>query len=188
MSRRNIIIIIVVILLLVIGGWVWWFLSQRSPIELGPSQNPVNEPQKLPDQTNTNTATSPIGEPQVEATIKTVANIFAERFGSFSNQTNFENLKELKSLMTVKMQSWADAQIAAGQDGDSSSYYGVTTTALSSQTIDFDQDSGRATINVSTQRSETKGSTANPRIFYQTLELKLTQTAAGWKVDEATWL
>jgi len=195
MSRRNktiIIAVVAILVLLIILVVVWWLVQrgggQSATINI--NQQPTVEPKKLPTTSRTSeTAAAVIGEPQLEATFKAVAVTFAERFGSYSNQSNFQNLEDLSDLMTVKMKNWADNFILEQENtiANGAIFYGITTRALSAKVVSFDESLGRAEISVSTQRQESKGSTINPRIFYQEILLKLAKTSDGWKVDEAAW-
>ena len=191
MSRRNKIIIIAVtavVVLLIIMAIIWW-LNQRGAPEPGINVNqpPTLEPKKLPTTpTLTGADEAVVGEPQIEATLKAVAITFAERFGSYSNQSNFQNFEDLQTLMTVRMKAWTDSLILQ-QTSDNAVFYGITTQALSAKIINLEESLGRAEVAVSTQRQESKGSTVNPRVFYQEILLKLVKTTEGWKVDEANW-
>lgn len=194
MSRRNKIIIFVIvalIILIIIFALIWWLLQRGAIQPPGVDTNrPAIEPKKLP-VTSGLTNISPISgeKPELEATLKAVAMTFAERFGSYSNQGNFENLADLQDLMTIKMKGWTDNFILEQKAAltDNSIYYGITTQALSATLVDLDESLGRAEVIVNTQRQEAKGSTINPRVFYQEIRLSLVNTGAGWKIDEATW-
>lgn len=191
MSRRNIIIITVVaITLVLIIALVWWlfFLKKPQPSPTNPSaiEVPVTLPQASSGLTNENQ--SPVSEPELESSLKAIASTFAERFGSYSNQSNFSNLAALRDLMTVRMKAWADSYQASQLAADNAVYYGVTTQALSAQITAFEESLGQAEIVVTTRKEEAKGSTINPRVSYQDLKLQLVKTGEGWKVDSAEWL
>ena len=195
MSRRNIIIIsaIVVLIIAVVVVIVLTLLNRPSPqpslININPSEIivPDNLPQSSAGPSDSDTEATP--ETNLEAQVKTLATSFAERFGSYSNQSNFTNLNDLYSLMTVRMKTWADnyktsqSSQLAGQDG----YYGVTTVALISKVNSLNESSGRAQVLVTTQRQEDRGGTQNPKVSYQDILIDLVKTPEGWKVDAATW-
>ncbi|MFA6410882.1 MAG: hypothetical protein WCW26_04915 [Candidatus Buchananbacteria bacterium] len=195
MSKRNRIIVIIAsaVIFLLILILLFWFLNQRKQIKTGAVVN-TDQQQVLPS-TPASTAglnkspESPVKEKNVEANIKAVATTFAERFGSYSSEGNYSNLSALKDLMTVRMKAWVQNYQAAqpAPSTDFSPYYGVTTQALSATISNYDQATGRAQVDVSTQRQEYKVNTSNPRVYYQILKLELAQTAAGWKVDTAEW-
>jgi hypothetical protein len=142
---------------------------------------------------NVNVATPSPPEVTNEEKLKTdlsrMAAAFAERFGSYSNQSNFENILDLKNFMTNQMQAWADDFIAKSraERPDTSIYWGVTTKALKTTILNFDETKGVAEILVSTQRREATGTTTNARIYYQDIAIKFVKENGVWKVDEAIW-
>ncbi|MDO8582225.1 MAG: hypothetical protein Q7S16_05135 [bacterium] len=115
-----------------------------------------------------------------------VSRSFAERFGSFSNQSNFENVQGLKPFMTPTMRTWADAFVrdATAKADSNAPYYGITTRTL--EAVAGSVQEGSATVLVKTQRREVKG-TASPRVFYQDLSLTLKKIGGEWRVEKATW-
>ena len=196
MSRRNkiltiIFITVLVILLIIIG--ILWFINSRQPAE-----EPINTNQgiQLPGNLPSSSSGTPpelmvsAEEQNLEAGIKAIAVTFAERFGSYSNQGNFDNLTSARDLMTLKMKTATDAFIASQTStvNQDDSYYGITTKALNVNIIDLDEDLGRAEVLVQTQRIETKISTNNPRSFYQDLNLNLNLEGDRWKIDTASWV
>src|SRR3989344_1894573 len=113
-NRKKIIIAVigVVILLLIIAGLWWWLVIKQKGASPAASlaNTSVDFRQQIPVSsaiTNTNAVEPLVKEVALEATIKSVARTFAERFGSYSNQANFSNLQDLRSLMTAKMSRWA---------------------------------------------------------------------------------
>ena len=193
-NRRRFFIIIGAVIVIALVVFLFWWLFVRQPSQNLPAGNtngngnfsdqlPVSKPIIVEPKNQ-----SPVSQPDVEATMKTVARTFAERFGSFSSETNFSSLEDARSLMTQKMytsaKSYIASQLAKYQAG---SYYGITTVALSAKITAYDAGAGQATAVVSTQRREAKISTANPRIFYQTLHLTLVSNQGGWQVDQASW-
>lgn len=192
MSKRNRIIILLgivfIVLLLVI--LIVWLMSRPQPQPPAPPADPsaINIPVILPQSSAVKTSPSvPPSEESLAANLKSIAASFAERFGSYSNEGNFNNLNDLRSMMTLKMNAWADNYIASQQLSENDSYYGVTAIAVSSKVITLSEELGQADIIVSTQRQTAKGSTINPRVSYQDLEIALVNTNDGWKVDSAQW-
>ena len=193
MSKRNKIIIgiIAVVILIIIAILIWLFLQRDVVTQpIGNINQGATAPQQLPIVSGlTNSSAVKIEEPKVEATLRAIAMTFAERFGSYSNQSGFKNLEDLQDIMTVKMKGWADNFVLEQRSlfTDNEVYYGITTSALSVVIVDFDESLGRAEVIVDNQRQESRGSTINPRVLYQKIQLRLVKTSAGWKVDEAIW-
>ena len=116
-----------------------------------------------------------------------IAESFAERLGSYSNQSNFSNISDLKLLMTPSMQSWADKYIVANQSGAYSGVYqGVTTQAITAAIIDFDDAKGQADILVHTQKATQTGS-SSPVVTYQDITITFVKQKNIWLVDNAVW-
>lgn len=119
-----------------------------------------------------------------------LASSFAERFGSYSNHSNFSNVIDLKVFMTEKMQRWADSYVAEQRKKNLSDamYYGVTAKAIEKEVKEFDDNVGVASVLVTTRRREYSGSTINlSNTFNQAILIKFINENGAWKVDSATW-
>lgn len=196
MSRQNKIIIAIAAAVIILGllfGLIWWLANRPTlPQEQTETNTSIIQiPGGLPEiGTSITDVTEPlVGEKSLESSLKATAVIFAERFGSYSNEGDFSNLDSLSDLMTVRMKNWTESYKASQRvaNTDNSVYYGVTTQAITVDIVEFDENLGRAEIVVKTQRQIAKGSTINPKASYQDLNLDLVNTGDGWKVDSATW-
>lgn len=119
--------------------------------------------------------------------LKRLAMLFAARFGSYSTQSTFQNISDLKMFMSESMKVWADKYVEEqnNKDNGSSVYYGITTDAVTAQVKSFDAKAGLAEIEVGTQRREATGTTNNTTTFGQILHMKFKKEAGAWRVDEA---
>ncbi|OGL74003.1 hypothetical protein A3D72_03900 [Candidatus Uhrbacteria bacterium RIFCSPHIGHO2_02_FULL_57_19] len=126
---------------------------------------------------------------RTRAEILRLSTQFAERFGSYSSQGNFENITDLEPLQTDSMKAWADQYIvrARASRGENPEYIGVTTRAVSPRITDFSESAGTATVRVSTQREEVSGTSAARRVYYQDIVLDLRRVGGVWLVDAAAW-
>ncbi len=128
--------------------------------------------------------------PLGQASLERMARSFAERFGSFSNQSNFSNVTDLKMVMSSNMQNWADSYIEKNKKSNVANdvYYGLTTKALSTEVQKFDDKVGKATILVETRRRETIGTTSNAsKLFNQKILITFVKENQAWRVDSAYW-
>ena len=125
----------------------------------------------------------------VKTELKMMSASFAERFGSFSNQSDYGNIRDLKIFMTDSMQKWADGFISASRAKNSNSdiYRGFTTKAIIQETIQFDEAIGMAEFLVKTQRKEAIGTTSNTTTFYQDIIIEFIKEKGAWKVNGADW-
>jgi hypothetical protein len=211
MKKKIVGIVLIIISLLVIAGIIYllFFAKDISPnialptfnkeksqpvAEEGQNQKqiPVSQPVKEEIKRIVHEENAAQDEPDIfnESDIKRMAAAFAERFGSYSNQSNYNNIKDLRIFMSQKMQSWSDSYVSQIQEqaGTNTIYYGITTKALFQEVIQFDDDAGKAEILVKTQRRESTGTMANSSSFYQDIRLLFIKENNIWKVDSATWL
>ncbi len=118
-----------------------------------------------------------------ELEVTRTARMFVERYGSYSNQGNYENVSDLYSLMTANMRKAADAFVQAQKtEHPPGVYFGVTTKAVSANISSL--AGNEAIIVVGTQRQE-QG--ASPRVVYQSAAVVLTKTGFLWKVEDIDW-
>jgi len=118
----------------------------------------------------------------LQLNVSKVAEDFAERFGSYSNDSNHRNIDDLASIMTDKMKT--SVVRLTKKDIIKKSYYGMTTRAINSRVESLsDKD---ASVIVVAQRQETKEGNAQ-KIFYQEARVALIKNASSWMVDNLTW-
>ena len=121
---------------------------------------------------------------------KQLASIFVERFGSYSNQSSFSNINDLKMLMSKKMQRWAENYVREQKEQAQAAdiYYGITTKAVAGEVEEFDDDAGKAVILVRTRRREALGTTVNiSNAYNQDALITFVKEDGAWKVDSAVW-
>lgn len=114
-----------------------------------------------------------------------LSSLFAERFGSYSNQGDFENVRDTMPLMTSSLQAWAETYIRDNTPADTSVYSGISTKALASEVVEFDTAAGRAEVNVQTQRTE--ATSEGTRTFNQVLNVELVKSGNEWLINSIQW-
>ncbi len=121
--------------------------------------------------------------------LKRMASSFAERFGSYSNHSNFDNIIDLKIFMSSQMQTWADDYIEELRKKISYSdiYYGITTKSVLQEIKKYDSDVGQAEILVKTQRRESTGARENATVYYEDILIVFVKERESWKVASADW-
>lgn len=203
MSRRTKIIIAVIIAIVVIAIIIYLIAlfstrpvpsdeATNAPVNTGSLPTSVTSGQPLGIKVPIATTTPPTLADQREKTIADLTRMsmsFVERFGSYSNQSNYNNIEDLMMYMSQDMSDWAEDHIRENRrkKQNVSIYSGVSTRALSAQAIDFDSTGGTAEIKISTQRRESTGSTSNAKIYYQDIKVYFVQEDSVWKVDGAYW-
>ena len=196
MNKRiwGIIIIIVGLLLMVAIIYFMFFYKSAAPEPvIEQPVTSVSQTTVTPEPTSQPVTVQPVS-PLKKAEVKAddlvrLAAAFAERFGSFSNQSDYGNLRDLRIFMTDNLKTWAENYInnARLKKGDASIYYGIVTKSVLSEVKQFDSDLGQAEILVKTQRRESAGVTGNSTTFYQDIIIKYRLEGSVWRVDGAYW-
>ncbi len=203
--RQKVLLGIAIALILLLLAIALFFLMQRPaptvPVVDVTAQGNGQSTTGLPEANDPNrgatpapvqpapTETAPTAPPDDTSAILRFAAAFTERFGSFSNQTDFVNITDLRTVMTPSMQAWADQYVADARaaSGDTTVHYGVTTRALAPTIVTFDEDAGTATVRVSTQRRQDASGTTAAEVYYQDIILELIKTNGEWMADSAEW-
>lgn len=141
---------------------------------------------------NTNQAIPQTEPPKsnAEITIKSLASAFSERYGSFSNQTDFKNLRDLSPLMTDKFSAQNDKYIQEQKKKaeDTSVYYGVTSKTVKNKLMSLDEEETTAVVQLTMQRSEARESmNSNVKVFYQDIIIGFEKEGGEWKISSAEW-
>lgn len=201
-QRQKTSLVIIIIGLLLIAVIIYFFFL-KGPLVPG---SIVEEPQfpvvQLPEEDLTevtpgdrprNQITYDISkedEHKINATdVAKIASVFAERLGSYSNQSNYSNYEDLNIFMTASMRDWAldyVAKMRADNPYDGN-YYGITTITINSRVTKFDDNKGEAEIIISTQRREV-GASDGETTSSQDLRLTFVKENNQWLVDGAYWL
>lgn len=168
------------------------FNKQQTPIV---EQNKQNQVEEVPKQ-QTDTVKKVVNvnapldkEAMSKEELKRLAASFAERYGSYSNQSNYQNMSDLKIFMTDRFKKSTDDFIAQmiAKKIDKTIYYGITTKAISPIVNEFDNEKGLAKITVTTQRRESIATTENANGFPQAVTISFKKDGKAWKVDDAVW-
>ena len=122
--------------------------------------------------------------------LKRIASSFVERFGSYSNQSNYSNIKDLKMFMSNKMRDWADSFIVDQLKNAraNSIYYGIITKVSTEELLEYDDVNGKVSVLVNTRRREAIGASNNfSEVFDQSIVVSFVKDRGVWKVDSANW-
>lgn len=198
-NRKRAIILILVLGLLIIAFiiyWVWF----RGPKTISPSQETPVSPGSLPVEISTSTPGSKPRNYQnydisKEAPHEINANdlgkigmSFAERFGSFSKQSNYGNIEDAKLFMTSDLRDWSDSYLdKLKTDNQDKDYYDIITKATSFEVKSFDAKSGQASVMVNTFRKESTEAVNNVKEYPQSLTLDFVKVSDTWLINAAYW-
>lgn len=118
-----------------------------------------------------------------KAVLQQTARYFTEIFGSYSSDNNFQNLKDLKSLMTTTYWAKWEKDLA---NITSNTTYSVWSQAMNATIDQYSASAG--TVTVLCKRGERKSKTEKENIFYQSAQVNLVKVNGTWLVDKVVWL
>jgi hypothetical protein len=154
--------------------------SVKSPVNT--TNQVVNTPPNQPQNTNT----APPTERDDQAQVLRLARTIVERYGSYSNRNNFENITSLEPFMTEDFKQRSLAYIDGQHDqGVASEFYGISTSVASLDLTNYTAGSA-ATIRVATRRIEQR-SHQDPTTTTQYAIVIFKSIGGHWKVDNITW-
>lgn len=187
--RRAILIVALILLLIAIVVAVISLLSRAVPQQAAVSpdvgQEPVDivEPSAVPEDF-VNPLIAPAAAVSGSTAAQQMAELFAERYGSYSNQGDYQNLRDLLPVMTSRYRQATEAFLATADPAPGQTYEGVTSVKISTSVRSTDKDS--AVIAVTLQQQRASG-TAAPTAGYRTLRMELQRLGDDWRVDKAAW-
>jgi len=202
MSRRSKLLVLIFSSVISLGLIIWFIMRPQLPtIKKSLNINTPSLPQatvvpSLPVEqvvptTPTQTKTIVKKEPKFDlsVTLRSLASIFAARYGSFSNQSDFKNLRDLLPSMTVGFAAENERQIEKQRQSgvDTTVYYGVTSKTIKSELISLNESKTEAKIRLTMQKNESKRSMNNGKVFYQDVIVELRKEGGEWKLDGVEW-
>ena len=205
-NRVKAVLIVLLIVAVILLGAFWYLSNQSEQSNLNNNlntntgnnlkDNNVNDNVNNSGNTENNKPTAPritvaISETEkLKSQLEKIATAFVERYGSYSNQSDYENLEDLMQFMTRNLKSKTESFIKSKRAGsrDNSIYYGVTTKVLNIQDEVFTPNANFIKFNASAQKQEMVGSSANTNVYYQNVDVELKKEGGIWKVNKITWL
>ncbi len=171
-----IIVLGVIAILLVL----WLLFFRKSSDVTGPTVRPT-EITTQPDVIEADPIPIPVVTAE-EAAAKTVAQNFAERFGTYSTDTPYINYEEIRDLSTSDY--YASLVRVPQDEGE---YRGVTTRALAVGVLEGSEESGTVLYRVSTQRETFIGDRSSSEVEYIAARVTVVQQGDVWLVNAFTW-
>jgi len=164
-------------------------VSDQPQVSTGESESAKIKPNEIDARTVTEVPEKKVVKKNDEIELTQIAYSFAERFGSYSNQSTYQNMLDLKVVMTPKMAKWVDGYVneQITSKKDTSVYSGFTTKTVSVKLVGYSETATNVTAEVSTQRRESTGDNNNSASYGQVLNINFVKDGKDWKADEARW-
>jgi hypothetical protein len=196
MNKRTkliIIILLAIIVIAVIAGYLYYNNKKQNLEALIALQEKQEQFDKAPGQAVeikgevVKVVQTEISDEQVQnASIKTVARTFSERFGTYTNHSKFESIKDLVPMMTNSMSSWVEDFYIPGlveQYPIDEGFYRIVSRVPVANIVE--QTASSSTVLLSTERTETVG--GEDVVYNQDLTLEMVKQGESWLVDGAYW-
>lgn len=194
-TRNRIIVIGLAVLVAGLVAVFTLFDKGNAPEPAAPSSAPADEGlapsaavdvPAAPDGLEPEPATEPLIEGKT-ASLQ-MAELFAERYGSYSNQGNYQNLRDLLPVMTVSYRSETEDfldSISAAPPAEI--YEGYTSVKVASEERAFDDNAGTARYDISLQQVKVVGA-GEPEVLYPVLRVSLKKIGENWKIAGSEWV
>lgn len=114
--------------------------------------------------------------------VESFARVFAQIYGSFSSDNNYQNVFDVQALVTPQL--WSKIKPPSATKPPATSFTGVTTQTLLAKMTAWNTTS--ATVEVESLRTETKAGKTNT--FNQKATVTLVKQGTSWLVDSFTWI
>jgi len=165
----------------IIGGFIWLNRAEQPLPETAPAPKA-----EIDDAAEAVKIAPPTAAEKQAASIGAVAKTFVERFGSYSNQSGYLSLAELKALTTETFATWLESSYVPKlkREHDPAGYYYEISTSAPMITP-VTQSADAAKFIVTTQRTEKTDNTE--QTFQQDIVLEMKKVGEEWLVDGAFW-
>ena len=188
-NNKKIILIIGGALVIILAIFVIWWQFFRNITDVQVTNINTSQPVttntnvEIIDLTNnTNQTVEVVVDENLSMT--RLANIFTERYGSFTSESEFKNSLDLKVYMTSSLINTIDSYLATQSNLSSNGeYFSVVTKVISNKIITSNDSNG--TVELITQRTENIGDVED--VYYQDITLELTYDNEVWLVNKVTW-
>ncbi len=191
--RARIFIIISVVVLLILSVSIFLVVKNRN------SQN-INSPTTTPDTGSVNTSNPSIPASGVGTPIPTgspvkpltsleveqngaeqLAKIFIERYGTYSTDNEFENIKEAESLVTKSL--WSKISLGINVKSSDPGFLGLTTKVVSADMVSWTDS--KAVFDLKIMRNENKNGVVATR--YQNVTVDMVKENGVWLASDLAW-
>ena len=190
--RARIFIILSIIILFILAVSIFLFVRGKQKNDLSSNAQPTSTTSNNNSSgqiTQPGATVIPAGTPVKPLTaeeleknsVEQIAKIVVERYGTYSTDNEFQNILEVKTLVTPAL--WTKISAAMKTKNTNTTFFGITTKVASTQISDWSGDA--ATVVLKTVRTENKnGSIKN---MYQDVTVGMKKIESVWLANTLTW-
>ena len=191
--RARIFIIVSILVFLILGISIFLVVSNKNKntqTQADTTKNnvAVTDGGQPGDQTSVGVK-PPVGLPAKIATpleaqkngVVQLAKVFVERYGTYSTDNDWQNIKDVATFVTLSL--WSKISAPMTVKSASQSFVGMTTKVISMD-LTYWSDS-KATVELKTTRAEEKNGIVTMR--YQNATVELIKQNTVWLIDKISW-
>lgn len=188
MDKNKKIIILIVLCVVVVLGIIIYFVATREKSPT-PDQDATPIKKVVIDKESAAKVVlpPPTDSEKQAASVKNIALSFAERFGTFTNQSNYQSFNDLKPVLTAATQVWLQNSylpMLMKEHDPRGFFYRIVTDARTAEILE--QTATSVKVKIAAQREETKGDAA-PQSFIQNLVIDLVLENNNWLINGVYW-
>lgn len=183
-------VVILIILAIVIGLIVWGKRQKNTPTPGGTATTTVETPGTTsgtvspgvsPEVLQGLKVQAPTTEAMEKNAAKQLAKVFIERYGSYSTDNDWQNIRDVEGLVTSDL--WGElSKKLTGKNG--SVFVGVTTKAIAATVTDWTKDKS-ATVNLQVNSIEERSGTQTT--VQKSVTVNLEKVSGQWLVSAFSW-
>lgn len=110
-----------------------------------------------------------------------LAKFFVERYGTYSSDNDFQNIKEVEAFVTRAL--WSKISAPMNSKTTTQGFVGVTTKVISMELLGWSGTA--ATVELKTSRIEEKNGAVSTR--YQNATVEMVKVGDAWLADKLVW-
>jgi hypothetical protein len=188
--RARIFIIISIVVFLILGISIFLIVRNKNKNTEPQTGAPQNNGVAQSDGSQTIIGDqAPVGLPAKTATpleaekngAVQLAKVFVERYGTYSSDNDFQNIKEVETFVTVAL--WSKISAPMNSKTTTQGFVGMTTKVISMDLVAW---SGTiATVELKTTRTEEKNGAVSTR--YQNATVEMVKENTVWLINKISW-
>ncbi|MBI2551093.1 hypothetical protein HYV73_01990 [Candidatus Uhrbacteria bacterium] len=185
MSRRLQLIglILLTIALILFLLWFFFWRNRVAPVVTAPA--PITTPVFAPKVIEPPPIPPAPLPPAPPSGLQAVATTFTQRYGSFSCEANYQNLRDVLPLLTPSFAG--EIQTIIDKNAPCIDFYTQTTRVITVSVKTRDDALGTATVEINTQQDIAELSPQNHRLTYRIITLEMKKIGDSWRVASAVW-
>lgn len=188
--RARIFIIVSIVMLFILGVSIFLIVNKNKSAPAGQNgQTAAEQSGGTPAPAPSSVATPvPEGLPAKTATpleaeqngVQQLAKVLVERYGTYSSDNNWQNIKDVQALVTKSFWSKLSGQI---NGASAPGFVGVTTKVIGTNLTNWSET--KAAVALTTVRTEEKNGKITT--YYQNADVEMIKQGEQWLADKLTW-